>query len=173
MHKHLIFGIIGILLLTLFSCQRGLKQFTGDYSYKLSGEVQLTDADGTVSYRLIHRNGQMNILRDKSRKSAYIVTMNEMNGSCYTMNAELNGDHLQINQHEFATNILSTNGLPDLDIDLGQDEDPSIVYRVTASGEGNRNGDILIITEVWNGHQSGETHSRLYGSEMTIIAERN
>ena len=173
MYKHLIIGIIGILSLILLSCQRETMKITGDYSYKLSGEVKLTDADGTVSYRLIHRNGQMNILRDKSDRHRYIITMNEMNGGCYTMNAELNGDHLQIDRHEFATNILSTNGLPDLDIDLDQDEDPSIVYRITASGEGNRNGDILIIKEVWNGHQSEDVRIKLYGSEMTIIAERN
>ena len=173
MHKHLIIGILGILLLTLPSCQRGLKQFTGDYSYKLSGEVQLTNADGTVSYRLLHRNGQMNILKDKSVKGRYLITMNEMNGGCYTMNAELNGNHLQISQHQFATNILSTNGLPDLDIDLGQEEDPSLVYRVTASGEGDCTGDILIIKEVWRGNQSGNPEATLLGTEMTIIAEKN
>ena len=171
MHKHLIIGIIGILLLTLPSCQRGLKQFTGDYSYKLSGEVKLTDSDGETTYRLLHRNGQMNILRDKSDSHRYIITMNEMNGGCYTMNATLDGENLQISQHEFVTNVLSTNGFPD--IDIIDNEEPSIVYHVTASGNGKRNGDILIIKEVWKGNQSGNPGATLRGTEMTIVAEKN
>ena len=57
------------------ACDRDRQALTGDYSYKLSGEVALTDEDGAVTYRLIHRNGQMNILRDKSDKDRYIITM--------------------------------------------------------------------------------------------------
>ena len=82
-------------------CDRERGALTGDYSYKLSGEVVLTNADGEVTYRLIHRNGQMNILKDKSQKSRYIITMNEMSGGCYTMTAELRGDSLLIDQHTF------------------------------------------------------------------------
>lgn len=171
MYKNLIIGIICFLSLILLSCRQESMRITGDYSYKLSGEVKLTDADGEVTYRLLHRNGQMNILKDKSDKGRYLITMNEMNGGCYTMTARLNGDNLTIDQHEFTTNILSTNTIPD--IDLIDEEDPSIVYRITASGGGTRNGDILIITEMWDGNQSGTPRATLRGAEMTIIAERN
>lgn len=170
MNKRIFIGIVTVALLLMTSCD-DKHSFTGDYSYKLSGEVKLTDADGEVTYRLLHRNGQMNILKDKSDKGRYLVTMNEMNGGCYTMTARLNGDNLTIDQHEFNTNILSTNTIPD--IDLIDEEDPSIVYRITASGGGTRNGDILIITEMWDGYQSGTPRATLRGAEMTIIAERN
>ena len=166
-----VWGLLILAATMLVSCDRGSHSITGDYSYKLSGEVKLTDADGEVTYRLLHRNGQMNILKDKSDKGRYLITMNEMNGGCYTMTARLNGDNLTIDQHEFTTNILSTNTIPD--IDLIDEEDPSIVYRITASGGGTCNGDILIITEMWDGYQSGTPRATLRGAEMTIIAERN
>ena len=163
--------IIMAVLCTACDCDK--KSLTGDYSYKLSGEVVLANADGEVTYRLIHRNGQMNILKDKSQKSRYIITMNEMSGGCYTMTAELRGDSLLIDQHTFQTNILSTNSIPDIDIDLDQDEEATIVYRVSAAGGGSVNGNILILTEVWTGKQSGNSSATLNGPEMTIIAEKN
>lgn len=157
------------LLLLCAGCNRDRHSLTGDYSYKLSGEVVLTDADGGVSYRLIHRNGQMHILQDKSQKSSYIITMNEMNGGCYTIPAKLQGDSLILLMHTFNTNVLSTNGIPDLD----QDENPSIVYRVSASGGGVINDGMLMLTESWEGYQSGNPHSTLKSLEMNILAEKN
>ena len=164
-----------IMIMLCTACNRDKQALTDDYSYKLSGEVVLTNADGEVTYRLIHRNGQMNILKDKSQKSKYIITMNEMSGGCYTMTAELHGDSLLIDQHTFNTNILSTNSIPDLDIDLdlNQDEDATIVYHVSAMGSGILNDNILILKEVWTGSQSGNSTATLSGSEMTIIAEKN
>jgi hypothetical protein len=87
------------------------------------------------------------------------------------MNATLDGDNLQIGQHEFATNVLSTSGM--LNIDILDNEEPSIVYRITASGNGKRNDGILIIKEIWKGNQSGNPGATLRGNEMTIIAEKN
>lgn len=175
MYKHLIIGIIGVLSLTLLSCQRESMKITGDYSYKLSGEVAITDEDGVVTYHLVHRNGQMNILKDKSQKGSYTITMNEMNGGCYTIPAKLDGDNLTLDSHTFSTNILSSGGLPDIDpdIDFDDDEITSGVYRVTASGNGVRNGEMLILREQWTGHLSGNARVRLQGAEMNIIAEKN
>ena len=166
-----VWGLLILAATLLVACDRGSHSITGDYSYKLSGEIKLTDADGEVTYRLLHRDGQMNILRDKSEKNRYIITMNEMNGGCFTMGAKLDGDDLLIDRHEFATNILSTSSFPD--IDIIDEEDPTIVYHVTATGNGKRNGDILVIKEEWQGGQSGNPGARLYGAEMTILAEKN
>ena len=156
------------------ACDTDNRALTGDYSYKLSGEVALTDENGEVTYRLIHRNGQMNILKDRSNKSKFIITMNEMSGGCYTMTAELRGDSLLIDPHLFNTNILSSNSIPDISIDLDQDEeDATIVYRVSAAGGGIVNGEMLILNEIWTGSQSGNSAATLNGPEMTIIAEKN
>ena len=173
--KLLTISLLVIIAMFVGGCDRERSALTGDYSYKLSGEVELTDEDGAVTYRLIHRNGQMNILRDKSDKDRYIITMNEMTGGCYTMNASLHGDSLLIDSHSFNTNILSTSSIPDLniDLDLNQDEEATIVYRISAAGSGTVNGNILILREVWNGTQSGNSAVTISGPEMTIIAEKN
>ena len=162
-----------VMMVLCTACWRESNTITGDYSYKLSGEVALTDEEGAVTYRLIHRNGQMNILKEKSDKSKFIITMNEMSGGCYTMTAELRGDSLLIDPHSFNTNILSTNSIPDINIDLDQEDDATIVYRISAAGGGIVNGEMLILNEVWTGSQSGNSTATLNGPEMTIIAEKN
>ena len=172
-NKLLVISFIVVVAMFVGGCDRESGKLTGDYSFKLSGEVVLTNAEGEATYRLIHRNGQMNILRDKSGKGRYTITMNEMTGGCYTMNAELRGDSLVIGPHSFNTNILSTNTIPDFDVDFEQDDDATIVYRVSASGGGIVNGNMLIIREIWDGYQSGNGAVSISGPEMTIIAEKN
>lgn len=168
MKRNILYMAFSILLLCV-SCDKEGRRLTGDYSYKLSGDVILTDADGQETHHLVHRNGQMNIRKDKSQKTTYIITMNEMGGGGYTMKAELHGDSLRIDPYTFSSNILSTTGLPS----IGQDETPSVVYQITAFGGGILNEDILIVREVWKGYQSGNSAVKVDGPEMTIIAEKN
>lgn len=157
------------LLLAVTSCQRGVEPFLGDYSYKLSGEVALTDADGHVSYRLIHRNGQMNILEDRNAGDRLLITMNEMNGGCYTMSATVKGDSLLLEPYEFNVNILTQDGTSIFD----SDSEASLVYRIVSSGRGVLNGKMLVLDESWSGHQSGNEELSLSGPQMKIIAEKN
>lgn len=168
MKRNILFLALSVLLLCT-SCNKEVRRLTGDYSYKLSGEVILTEADGQTTHRLVHRNGQMNIRKDKSQKAKYIVTMNEMGGGAYTLTAELRGDSLLFEPYTFSSNILSTSDLPS----IGQDENPSLVYQITSTGAGVLNEDILIIREVWTGHQSGNDAVTVNGPEMTLIAEKN
>ncbi len=165
-----IFWILVSAALIFTSCNREIKQFTGNYSYKLSGEVSIVGDDGEVSYRLVHKNGQMNILEDKSQANRLIITMNEMNGGCYTISATVKGDSIVFLPYEFSTNILISDS--NLDIISG-DNTPSIVYAIRASGGGQLNDDILMIDEQWTGHQSGNDTVLLNGPKMKIIAERN
>lgn len=168
--KKILFPICVCLIFILASCDREVKQFTGDYSYKLSGEVAITDDEGDVSYHLIHKTGQMNILRDKNsdNENAVIVTMNEMNGSAYTIHATISDNAIVFNPYEFNTNILTTEGTSV----LGQNNN-SLVYRISATGQGYLNDDILVIDEEWSGVQSGNHAVTLSGPQMTILAERN
>lgn len=164
-----IFWIFVSVALIFTSCNREIKQFTGNYSYKLSGEVSIVDEDGGVSYRLVHKNGQMNILEDKSQSNRLIITMNEMNGVCYTISATVKGDTIVFLPYEFSTNIL----ISDSQNLFSDDNTPSIVYAIHAFGGGQLNDDILMIDEQWEGHQSGNDAVLLNGPKMKIIAERN
>jgi len=164
-----IFWILVSVALIFTSCNREIKQFTGNYSYKLSGEVSLVGEDGEVSYHLVHKSGQMNILEDKSQPNRLIITMNEMNGGCYTISATVKGDSIVFLPYEFSTNILISDS-PNL---FSDDDTPSIVYAIHASGGGQLNDAILMIDEQWVGQQSGNAAVLLNGPKMKIIAERN
>ena len=161
--------MLAIVMFVAAGCDRDKSAFTGDYSYKLSGEVAITGEDGEVTYHLIHRNGQMNILKNKSQKGKYIITMNEMNGSGYVVSAVLQGDTLVIEPHEFTTSLITSDGISLID----EDNTATIVYRGNAAGRGRKTDNILIMREHWQGQQSGNPVVRLYAPEITIIAERN
>lgn len=169
--KKVLFPIFICLTLLVTSCHREVKQFTGDYSYKLSGEVAITDEDGDISYLLVHKTGQMNILPDKNSENAndVIITMNELNGGAYTIHATINDDAIVLSPYDFNTNILSTEGTSIFD----QDNNNSIVYRISAAGQGYLNDEILVIDEQWSGVQSGNHAITLSSPKMTILAERN
>lgn len=169
MNRKILWILVSVALIFM-SCNRETKQFTGNYSYKLSGEVSIVNEDGNLSYRLVHKNGQMNILEDKSHSSRLIITMNEMNGGCYTIPATVKGDSIVFLPYEFSTNILISDSGPDL---FSGDNTLSIVYAIRASGGGRLNDDILMIDEQWTGHQSGNDTVLLNGPKMKIIAERN
>ncbi len=156
-------------MLGFCACDKGKQSLVGDYSYKLSGELALTDSAGTVTYQLFHRNGQMNVLKDKYQKDRYIITMNEMNGGCYTATATRKGDSLALAPHEFTTHLVTLSSLPF----PAQEESSSIVYRVRAEGGGVLNDGMLLLTETWSGSQSGAPQVLLSGQKMTIIAEKN
>ena len=161
--------MLAIVMFVAAGCDRDKSAFTGDYSYKLSGEVAITGEDGEVTYHLIHRNGQMNILKNKSQKGKYIITMNEMNGSGYVVSAVLQGDTLVIEPHEFTTSLITSDGISLID----EDNTATIVYRVNAAGSGRKTDNILIMREHWQGKQSGNPVVRLNAPEITIIAEKN
>jgi len=167
MKKSIIF--ISVMLVLFVSCQRELKPYLGDYSYKLSGEVTITDTAGNVSYHLIHRNGQMSILEDKTASSSVLITMNEMNGACYTISATVKGDSLILAPHEFNSNLLTQEGTSI----FNSENSASLVYRITASGCGILNESTLMLDEAWNGYQSANEGVLLSAPQMKIIAKKN
>ena len=163
--------MISAMLLVFSACQREARQLAGDYSYKLSGDVVIMGANGSESHHFVHRVGQMNVLRDKSSKTGFVVTMNEMNGGCYVFPAELSGDTLVLPPHTFTTTFLTADSL-DIGI-FNPDDTPSMVYAVNASGSGRINDKVLILKESWGGQQVGDPTITFRAPEMTILAEKN
>ena len=169
MTKQKLFWVVAVALLLFTACNREERNLLGDYSYKLSGEVLFVDADGPSTHLLIHRNGQMNVLKDKSRPHGLLITMNEMNGGCYTFQADFQGDSIVISPHQFPFHVLSSDGLPS----IFSDSVSSFIYHVDAAGSGRSNDKMLIIKEHWNGAQSGDASVTFHANEMTILAEKN
>lgn len=162
--------IITALILTatiLGACHREVRQLTGDYSYKISGEAAVMDADGDTSYIMVSKHGQMNILRDRNDKDKVLVTMNETAGGVYSFTATVKGDSLILAPYQFTTNILS-----EASINPFQDNNTTLVFQIDASGNGFSNDDIIILNEQWSGRQSSGNVT-LAAPKMTMIAERN
>jgi len=148
------------------SCQRSINSLTGDYSYKLSGEVAVTNEDGETSYLMVNKRGQMNILRNKSASDQVTITMNESAGGAYSFTATVKGDSLLMDPYQFSTNILTGDNVSPFQ------DGTSLVFRIDATGKGVRNDNIILVEECWTGQQSSG-NSRLVGSKMLLLAEKN
>lgn len=160
-----------LLVVALFgtACNREARNLKGDYSYKLSGDVVVINNNGSENHHFIHRVGQMNVLKDKSSKTGYVITMNEMNGGCYTIPAKLRGDSLVLDPHTFTTTILSSEGISIID----QEQTFTAVYEVQAFGSGRINDNTLILREAWTGYESGAPSNTISAPQITILAEKN
>ena len=155
------------MLLCNISCQRGVRSILGDYSYKISGEVTITDEDGEVTHLMVNKRGQMNILRDYLSDGRVTITLNESTGGAYYCSALIKGDSLIVDPHTFSTNILTSDNINPLQ------ENGSLVFSIVASGKGIHNGGIIMIEEQWSGTQSSNDAQRLEGRKMLLLAEKN
>jgi len=167
MKKNLFICIIALVfILGGTSCQREVRSITGDYSYKLSGEVTVTNNDGEISYLMVNKRGQMNILRDKSASDRVTITMNESAGGAYSFTATIKGDSLLLDPYQFSTNILTGDNVSPFQ------DGTTLVFRIDVAGRGVRNDNIILIEENWSGQQSSG-NSRLEGNKMVLLAEKN
>lgn len=149
------------------SCQRGVRSILGDYSYKISGEVAVTDENGDVTHLMVNKRGQMNILRDYISDGHVTITLNESTGGAYYFSALVKGDSLLVDPHSFSTNIITGENINPLQ------ENSSLVFSIVASGKGIHNGDIIMIEEQWTGTQSSNDAQQLEGRKMLLLAEKN
>ena len=149
------------------SCQRGVRSILGDYSYKISGEVAVTDENGDVTHLMVNKRGQMNILRDHLSDGRVTITLNESTGGAYYFSALVKGDSLLVDPHSFSTNIITGENINPLQ------ENSSMVFSIVASGRGIHNGDIIMIEEQWTGTQSSNDAQQLEGRKMLLLAEKN
>ncbi len=161
-----------IVMLLLTACQRDVSRMAGDYSYKLSGEIEIVAADGTVTHTVVRKIGQMNILRQQDND--VLVTLNELSGDVVVMQGQVRGDSLILEPAEFTTTIAALN-----------DDDHSIIeeilnageiagiYKVNASGRGALVDNILILKMHWIGRQLDTPQTTIEGTDLTLVAERN
>ena len=168
MKKNIVFCILTVaVLLGGTSCQRGFRSLLGDYSYKISGDVTVTDDDGNVTHLMVNKRGQMHILKDHLSDGRVTITLNESSGGAYYCSALVKGDSLIVDPHSFSTNIVTSEN-----INLFQGSN-SLVFNITASGRGVRNGDIILIEEQWSGTQASNDNRQIEGCRMLLLAERN
>ncbi len=171
--KQLLFILCSVCLLT--SCTKGIKSIAGDYSYKISGEVQLITPhllDSTrydTTYQIVTQRGQMDVHIDKQQKdSRLIVTLNESSGGIHTLYATLSGDSVIFDpaQLSMAIHLLSSSS-------SSSSNTISSVYQVNVEGSGIVNDDMLLMRQTWNGRRTSDSTATLHAPNMTFIAEKN
>ncbi len=154
----------------LCSCTKeGVKLFEGYYSYKLSGEITLTEiveqTDDTaeptepevLTLTLNPESGQMNILTRDKNEGTMVVTMNALGGGVTTFEAKVADGRLK---------------LPGGGKQLGSG---AMEFKLTLSGEGSRLGDVVLMdlvaaeTEI---ERLGKSY-KLTDSKITCVASSN
>lgn len=151
----------------LAACNKDVKKITGDYSYKLSGQVSFEDADGNQTSILASKRGQMNIRADKhGEKGDIVVTFNEMNGGAYSCTGRVEGDSIFFNPYEFSTRFSSADSVVDL-IQLGH------VYTVQSQGRGVVLDNVILMEERWMGRPENGEMVRMKADKVTLLAEKN
>lgn len=150
-----------MVMILLSSCQKEVRKFEGDYSYKISGSITVITEDSSYVRLLENKIGQMNIVPVKDDDSRVMITMNESAGRVDVLYGTVSGNQLTLDPYSFSMTEL-----------LGVDE--TGIYSFTASGKGELTDDMLIIREQWNGKKLNEdTETTLKGDDIVIVAQRN
>ncbi|MCR4964403.1 MAG: hypothetical protein K6A41_01970 [Bacteroidales bacterium] len=166
MKKHLLFLVSSLLILCM-GCNTSVQKVSGDYSYKQSGLVNLTDNDGHQTSTFITKQGQMNILQDRhGDQGDIIVTFNEMGGGTYSCTGSIKGDSIILDNHEFYTRFSNADTVVNF-IQLGK------TYSVQSTGRGIISDDMILMDEVWSGNSSDGSPVQLHADKITLLAEEN
>lgn len=166
MKKYLFLLCLSVSIL-LISCNRDVRTFTGDYSYKLSGNVMFTDVDGNVDHSIHSQRGQLNVLRDRNgEKDHVVITVNQMDGTVYSFSATVKGDSLILDDHDCVMGFSNVSS----NTSLTQVLRP---YNVHISGRGILHDNILVLEECWQGTGVEDNGNTLISTKITVLAEQN
>jgi hypothetical protein len=169
MKKQLFIAIAALMAFS--SCQKsGMHLFRGDYSYKTSGSVTLTeilsdgDTDEPVSFtvNLLNEIGQLEINALGNEKDSLLVVMNTMGGEVVVTHAFCDGREIFLK--DFTKNTLLFSG----DSITLKNE-----MRVQASGQMYEDNTI-ILNMIYDGE--AETTNRnfmIHGDNIRMAATRN
>ncbi len=160
-----------LLVLLCSSCQREVKKYVGDYSYKTSGVITITEEDGTESQQLISKNGQMNIRQDNTSDDAnrVMITMNEMSGTSRITYGTIADGVLTFDPNSFETSFSIDSG----STIFGTEQYYTYIFHIDATGTGHLTDDILTISEQWTGYQRDNENIRLSANYITTLAIQN
>lgn len=170
--RKLRFSLVICSLMLLASCQKnGLRLFEGDYSYKTSGTVQMTEIasdsslNAPLSFKVNLQNeiGQMQVISLDKGADSVMVIMNTMGGDVIVAHAKVDKDKIMFHDFNREINLLDIN----LNLDLN--------CEVTVTAEGTMyDDDSMIINMVYSGEHS--YLNKVFSLESSVIimyAQRN
>ena len=165
--KRILLGLILVVSILLTSCNRNVRTFTGDYSYKLSGDIVFMDSEGIESHSIQTQRGQVNILNDKQGdKNDVVITVNQLNGTVYSFSATIKGDSIILKTHDCVMEFSDVSTISE----LTQVKKP---YYVHISGRGILHDNMLILDEQWTGERTNDSSYTLHANKISVIAEQN
>ena len=171
--KKTIFILLSLLALT--SCHKsGINLFSGDYSFKTSGEVSITaqaviDSSNILIPAVLNASlsndiGQMNICVSDRKHDEVIVVINYLNGDVITTTGTCDGKTIELDEFQRNTLPLSLNVMLS----------PNSTY-VTVSGSGQMYDDNMIVFDMYlNGRATiGSVKYKLKDNNIKMVAYRN
>lgn len=146
------------LLPALSACRNDADLFKGDYSYKTSGTVYITDGSTQQTYQLSNEIGQLRIVGLSSADSVLIIK-SALSGSVETMRAKVTNDSIFIAPYQKSLSIVMTNSV---------DGD----YDITVDGCGVMYDDnTIILTQNYYNDQTNQI--QISGENIITFAQRN
>lgn len=150
-------------LLALTSCHKSVKLFTGDYSFKISGEVYIAakaDVQGddiiipaALVVSLSNEIGQLNISPSDMDHDEVIVVINYLNGDVVTTTGTCDGNTIELDEFQryiLPISVSTWSGMSST-ITVGGIghiyEDDMIVFDMSYSGKGTLNNVTYIIRD--------------------------
>lgn len=156
-----IFPILICTLVLLSSCHKsGIKLFTGDYSFKISGEVyiaakaEIQGDDIIIPAALVvslsNEIGQLNISPSDKNNDEVIVVINYLNGDVVTTTGTCNGNTIELDEFQryiLPVSISTWSGMNTTITEGGTGhiyEDDMIVFDMSYDGKGTL-GDVTYV----------------------------
>jgi hypothetical protein len=171
--KKIVFILLGLLALT--SCHKnGVNLFTGDYSFKTSGEISITaqaainDENITIpavlNASLSSDIGQLNISVSDKKNDEVVVVINYLNGDVVTTTGICDGKTIELENFQRNTLPVSVNTL----------FSANNTY-ITISATGQMFDDNMIIFDMtYNGTTKiGPVTYKIKDKDIKMVAYRN
>ena len=158
--------------LSLTSCQKkGVPLFLGDYSFKISGEVEIqrvpspfdTVTPSTFTYVLPNEIGQLEISPLNHKSDSVIVVMNYLNGEVIVTHGRCDGQHISLEQFKRNNLRISIDGSIDL-------KSKTTVF---ASGDIYNENTIILNLTYWGKVTEGQVSYNIEGDDIKMVASRN
>lgn len=157
---------------SLTSCQKkGVHLFTGDYSFKTSGEVTIqrqasmldTVVPSTYTYILPNEIGQLEISPLNQKSDSVVVVINYLDGEVTVTRGRCVDQHLSLQQFSRNNMGFSINGTTDLKSKV----------TVFASGEIYDENTIILNLVYWGSSTIGPLTYNINGDNIRMVAYRN
>ncbi|MCR4849292.1 MAG: hypothetical protein K5920_10655 [Bacteroidales bacterium] len=156
-----IFPLLICTLVLMTSCHKsGIKLFSGDYSFKTSGEVYIVaEAEvqgddiiipGALVVSLINEMGQLNISVSDKDNDEVIVVINHLNGDVVTTTGTCNGNTIELDEFQRYTLPVSVSTWTGMNATITVRgtghiyEDDMIVFDMSYTGKGTL-GDVTYV----------------------------